>query len=252
MLTKTQEYHKKRYQEKKEEIKANSSNYYEKNKVEKNLKQKEYYEKNKDLIKERNKTYSLNNLENEKLYQRKYYQDNKEKIKKKSKEYNSQNKSKKKEYSKKYAILNKDLIREKNKNYVLLNKDKANFYAKEYIINRKKTDPLYKLIINTRGLILNSIKRGGYKKTSRTYKILGCSFEEFKIHIENLFTNGMCWDNRSEWHLDHIYPVSRSKDENHLIELNHYTNFQPLWAGDNIRKGNRLTKKINNDKLQEN
>ena len=50
----------------------------------------------------------------------------------------------------------------------------------------------------------------------------------------------MSWSNHGEWHLDHIYPVSLAKDQNHVIELNHYTNFQPLWASDNLSKGNRL------------
>jgi hypothetical protein len=50
----------------------------------------------------------------------------------------------------------------------------------------------------------------------------------------------MDWNNQGQWHLDHIYPVSLATNETHLIKLNHYTNFQPLWAIDNIKKGNKL------------
>ena len=50
----------------------------------------------------------------------------------------------------------------------------------------------------------------------------------------------MNWENQGEWHLDHIYPVSLAKDEQELIKLNHYTNFQPLWAADNLLKGNKV------------
>jgi hypothetical protein len=50
----------------------------------------------------------------------------------------------------------------------------------------------------------------------------------------------MNWDNRKDWHLDHIYPVSLAKDEQELIKLNHYTNFQPLWAIENMSKGNKI------------
>jgi hypothetical protein len=50
----------------------------------------------------------------------------------------------------------------------------------------------------------------------------------------------MTWDNHGEWHYDHIYPVSLAENETHLIELNHYTNFQPLWAIDNIQKGCKI------------
>ena len=57
----------------------------------------------------------------------------------------------------------------------------------------------------------------------------------------------MSWENRQEWHLDHIYPVSLAKSEEELIRLNHYTNFQPLWAKDNLQKGNKI---IDNKQLK--
>ena len=50
----------------------------------------------------------------------------------------------------------------------------------------------------------------------------------------------MSWDNRIEWHLDHIIPISLATTEEEIIKLNHYTNFQPLWAEENIRKGNKV------------
>lgn len=46
-------------------------------------------------------------------------------------------------------------------------------------------------------------------------------------------------DNHGKWHMDHIKPVSLAKTENEIIELNRYTNFQPLWAKDNLSKGNK-------------
>ncbi len=49
----------------------------------------------------------------------------------------------------------------------------------------------------------------------------------------------MTWENHGEWHIDHIIPISWGKTESEVIELNHYTNFQPLWAKDNLSKGNR-------------
>jgi hypothetical protein len=110
----------------------------------------------------------------------------------------------------------------------------------EYQKNKKQTNPLFKLRGNISNLIYISIKKQGYTKRSQTYKILGCTYEEFKIHLENQFTKGMSWENQGEWHLDHIYPVSLAKDEEELYKLNHYTNFQPLWAEDNFKKGNKI------------
>lgn len=111
---------------------------------------------------------------------------------------------------------------------------------KKYVKKRKKIDPLFKLQQNIRCSIRNSIRKQGYTKRSSTHKILGCDFETLKKHIERQFTKGMTWDNQGEWHLDHIYPVSLAKNEEELIKLNHYTNFQPLWAEDNLRKSNNI------------
>ena len=100
---------------------------------------------------------------------------------------------------------------------------------------------MFKLKINIRGLIGVSIKNQGYTKKSKTSIILGVSFEEFKIHIENLFQEGMTWENHGEWHLDHRIPISWGENEEEVIKLNHYLNFQPLWAEDNMIKGNRYS-----------
>jgi len=183
--------------------------------------QKEYYLKNKEKLKEYQKEYELNN---------------KEKIKERQKEYYLKNKEKLKEYNEEYYSNNKEKLKEYKKEYRLNNKDKRNEYYKQ----RRKTDPLFKLSGNISSLIRISIKNQGYSKRSKTYKILGCTFEEFKIHLDKQFTKGMTWENQGEWHLDHIYPVSLAEDEDHLIKLNHYTNFQPLWAIDNLVKGNKL------------
>jgi hypothetical protein len=89
-------------------------------------------------------------------------------------------------------------------------------------------------------LISKSITRQGYRKTSKSKQILGCDYIELKQHLESKFTEGMNWDNYGKWHIDHIYPSSLAETEEEIIRLNHFTNLQPLWAEDNIRKGNKL------------
>jgi len=66
---------------------------------------------------------------------------------------------------------------------------------------------------------------------------LGVSFDELNIYLEQKFKNNMSWENYGEWHIDHIIPLSSAKTEKEIYELCHYTNLQPLWAEDNLKKG---------------
>ena len=51
----------------------------------------------------------------------------------------------------------------------------------------------------------------------------------------------MTWANRSDWHIDHIRPMSEASSEAEVLALNHFTNLRPMWALDNLRKGTRVT-----------
>lgn len=104
---------------------------------------------------------------------------------------------------------------------------------------RVKEDSLFRFTCSIRVLIRRSLETRKYRKKSKTSEILGCSFEQFKSHIENQFLPGMNWENRSQWHLDHIMPVSMAKTYDELLRLNHYKNFRPLWAKDNMVKSDK-------------
>ena len=104
-----------------------------------------------------------------------------------------------------------------------------------------KQDPLFRLRHNIRNLIRNAVKGNGFSKKTKTYEILGCSFVDFKQHIEIQFSEGMFWENYGEWEYDHITPVSWATTESEIIALNHYTNFQPLWKTENRSKSNKFT-----------
>lgn len=189
-----------------------------------------------------NKQYRSENNDKIKIYLKEYYIDNLEYLTEYKKEYRINNA----DTIKQYALDNKEYKREYQKEYNINNKDKVNKQRRIYNKNRKEIDPIFKLTCTIRTLINVSIKGNGYSKKSRTYEILGCSYEDFKTHLENQFTNGMTWENQGLWHLDHIYPISLAIDEYHLIKLNHFTNFQPLWAEDNMKKGNKTNRVAEN------
>ena len=67
--------------------------------------------------------------------------------------------------------------------------------------------------------------------------------EELWVHLERQFTQGMTKENHGKygWHVDHIKPCS-SFDLSDIEQQKlcfHYTNLQPLWAKDNIKKSNK-------------
>jgi uncharacterized protein YdiU (UPF0061 family) len=171
--------------------------------------------------------------EEKKEKQKLYYQKNKERIKERVKQYRKDN---------------KDKIKNSKKQYRESNIDKIKQYANQYRNEKKKTNPVYKLKENIRNTIKKSIKKGGFKKLSRTEQILGCSYDDFKTHIESLWEPWMNWDNYGlyngelnyGWDIDHKISLSNGKCEIDIIKLNHYTNLQPLCS-----KINRYIKKDN-------
>ena len=159
-----------------------------------------------------------------------YYQDNDVEIKIYSTEEIEQHKS----------TLQQEKERIKKEKY-LKNIDYHRKNLRQQINRKLKTNPLFKLKHNIRNLIRNSIKGNGYSKTTKTYKILGCSFDIFKKHIESQFSEGMQWENYGHWEYDHITPISWATSEAEIIALNHYTNFRPLWREENQKKSNRYS-----------
>jgi len=157
---------------------------------------------------------------------------NKERIKEYNFKWNSENKKYYQEYRKVWEFENPDKVLEKRKRFNQNNPDYYNEYNKE----RRKVDEIFKLKARLRGCIWSYIKN----KSRKTFDIVGCSPEFLKEHLEKQFVNGMSWENRDKWHIDHIIPLSSAKTEEELLKLCHYTNLQPLWAKDNLKKSNKI------------
>ena len=99
-------------------------------------------------------------------------------------------------------------------------------------------------ITNQRTRITGILKK---HKTDKTLNLLGCSAQFLRTYIENKFLEGMTWDNYGKhgWHIDHIIPCSSFNltDSTQQQICFHYTNLQPLWAIDNLKKSNKILSK---------
>lgn len=106
------------------------------------------------------------------------------------------------------------------------NKDYYKKRVKVYRKNKYNNDPFFRLKTNLRNLIKKSIKNNGYSKDTKTEKILGCSYEEFILYL-NDNEYGFKYE-EGIYDIDHIIPLSNANNKEELIELNHYTNLQLL------------------------
>lgn len=202
-------------------IKLYNQKYFKLNKDKILSKNKIYYNQNKEQILTQNKKWRDENLdlEIERNRLREYRLKNNEKVSEDQKIWRENNKKHTLDYAKKYRAENKDKI---NNNFSI----------------KYHNDPLFKLSVNIRNAIRKPLKENGYLKKSKTIEILGCSFEEFKLHLESKFEPWMTWENHGlynggpnhGWDIDHHLPISSAKSEEDVVRLNHYTNLQPLCS----------------------
>ena len=83
----------------------------------------------------------------------------------------------------------------------------------------------------------HSVLRGKHKP-GYCLDVVGCSLDELVGYLEAQFSAGMSWENFGSWHIDHIRPCASFDltDPEQQRACFHYTNLQPLWALDNLRK----------------
>lgn len=120
-------------------------------------------------------------------------------------------------------------------------------YFKNYYSEKRKSDPLFKLGSIIRSRIGIFLKQKNMRKNNKTFKWVGCSPKFLKKYLENKFYNNpitkekMSWKNHTinGWHVDHIIPLSSAKNIGDVERLSHYTNLQPMWAEENLSKGDK-------------
>lgn len=143
-------------------------------------------------------------------------------------------------------------LRNPDKKYKPKNKEAANKYTREWrqrnrekckSYDRNRSRPQeYMLALRLRQRLYAAL-RNQYRNGSAV-RDLGCSIHEFKLYIESKFQSGMSWSNygRTGWHIDHIKPLASFNLSNkaELRAAVHYTNLQPMWALDNLKKADKI------------
>ena len=140
-------------------------------------------------------------------------------------------------------------------------KDDRTEYMKEYRIkydknpeNKKRRrikdkkrseNPKFKISKRISLAIRNSLISNNLSKNGRHWEdLVGYTSQKLKDHLESLFQPGMTWNNYGKWHVDHIIPKSffiySSTDDVEFRYCWSLNNLQPLWAKDNLKKGNKI------------
>jgi len=124
-------------------------------------------------------------------------------------------------------------------------------YHKQY-----NSDVMFKLKHIARARLSSVLKSKNIKKPttktqnfkSTTIELFGCTPEYLKKHLEKQFHRHpdthqlMNWKNHTVhgWHIDHRIPLDSAKTSEDIVKLNHYTNLRPMWATENLKKGNKI------------
>lgn len=151
------------------------------------------------------------------------------------------NSCKKCEYkkTKKWKKENSEITKEYNKRYLSNNRERLNKYKNNWFNEKMKSDSNFKLRKKIKTTINDAFRSKSCKRNTKIIEILGCSIDEFKLYLESKFESWMTWDNHGlyekdkfnvGWDIDHIIPISKASNEDDILKLSHYSNFQPLCS----------------------
>ena len=138
--------------------------------------------------------------------------------------------------------LNNEEYNRKNREHYERNKEKINETRRKNLQRRREEDPQYNIKMALHVRLYDAVKHQKGIKSLKTLELLGCTVDQLCTFLEAEFTEGMTWENYGDWHIDHMRPCA-SFDLTIPEEQQkcfHWTNLQPLWAQDNIRKGAKI------------
>lgn len=178
-------------------------------------------------------------------WQKAYREKHREHLDNLMREWTENNRNHIAEYKKNYAPRRRELYK-LNREHVLAQKKrlapKYRFRVQDYCHRKRRTDIQYALKDRLRATMNRALRRQWVEKSMRTMDLIGCSVEEVKAHIASQFVNGMAWENKGTWHVDHIVPLAAfdlQDVEEQKVAFN-WKNLQPLAGRDNHQKSDKL------------
>jgi hypothetical protein len=140
-------------------------------------------------------------------------------------------------FMRKWRQENQQIVSARKKAYETEHADARRKRKRAYDKSRLASDPVYKLNLYLRKRLNLALKNNS--KAGSAVRLLGCSIDDFKARLEAMWSPGMSWDNYGDWHIDHIQPLAAFDllDKAQLAVACHFSNLQPLWKADNLRKG---------------
>ena len=183
-----------------------------------------------------NRNYLRNHSENRKKYNKKHYEKNKEYYHEYGKIHYNENKKKLNEYGREYYVKHNIKSNEYGKEWRKNNKAKCQAYAR----NRYKKNIQLSIIKWMRNSLYRTEQQGFLKTKLNTITEFGYTPEQLVKRIECQFQEGMSWNNRKEWHIDHRKPISSFIEDTSPRIINMLSNLKPIWAKDNLSKGSKF------------
>jgi hypothetical protein len=192
---------------------------------------------------------SRKNKERKHQIQAKYREANREKLREKNRLYWQENREWISEKQLEYKKREPEKVKATKDRYRLANKEKCNKATIKAQKARLARSPKHRMMKSLRDRIYHALMNGKGTKSKSTLQLLGCSIDECKEYLTNLFQEGMSWDNYGKytWNIDHVIPC----DCFNLLDIKeqekcfHYTNLQPLWFKENNSKSNKPPKDFN-------
>ena len=179
--------------------------------------------------------------------ERSYRAKNIKKIRDKEAKYRKSKRKEENERINKWRSENPDRVSEISSKSYYKNHKRNIEVRKIYRKNRLKNDIEFRIRDSLRKRLGTAIRN--CQKSGSAVRDLGCSIEDLKKHLESQFQEGMSWDNwgrgKDCWHIDHIVPLVsfNLEDREEFLKACHYSNLQPLWEVDNLRKGAKIETK---------